>query len=617
MAGKNPQGRRWHRLDNTGKLFPLIANENLSNVFRVSVLLKETVKPQILQQALDEVLPLFPGFQVKLKRGFFWYYLEENVRRACVEPEMDWPCRYIDPKSSQRYLFRVSYYQNRINFEVFHGLTDGMGAVTFLKKLASHYLRLELGEGNISEGPEKPQMEASGPEDSYIKNYRKLPARRYSSHPAYNLKGQRLPLGETSVLCGLIKLEDIKRVCRSLGCSITKYLTACLIWAIYQEYAEGSEEKRPVCINLPINLRSFFGSSTSSNFFAVTSISYGRKEKGTFEDILGAVSQQMDASIVKEKLEEIISYNVSNEKKWYIRITPLFIKWLALRVIFRRHDKAHTATLSNLGLLDVDEDLRKQIEGFQMMIGVSARQPFKCGVSAFGDRLAVTFTSVLQDSRIQDSFFERLKQDGIEADIESNGPVRPELDKGHYPLPYYSKDNRKRMSCIFWGVLVAISVMLAVINAVTYSGLWWSGIAIPGMLYVWLTIRYSILRHANLGKSVLLGTIGIQALMLLTDRILGYGAWSINYGIPASILFADAAVVFLMLVNRMNWQSYFMYEIAVTVFSFIPLLFWAAGLVTRPALALFTVAVTVFVLAVTIWGGKKRFRSELARRFHV
>ena len=245
----------------------------------------------------------------------------------------------------------------------------------------------------------------------------------------------------------------------------------------------------------------------------------------------------------KEKLEEIISYNVSNEKKWYIRITPLFIKWLALGVIFRRHDKAHTATLSNLGLLDVDEDLREQIEGFQMMIGVSARQPFKCGVCAFGDRLAVTFTSVIQNSRIQDSFFEKLKQDGIEAELESNGPVRPELDKGHYPLPYYNKDNRKRMGCIFWGVLAALSVMLAVINAVTYSGLWWSGIAIFGMLYVWLTIRYSILRHANLGKSVLLGTIGIQALMLLTDRILGYGAWSINYGIPASILFVLVLVV--------------------------------------------------------------------------
>ena len=37
---KDPQGKRWHRLDNTGKIFPMITNENLSNVFRISVILK-------------------------------------------------------------------------------------------------------------------------------------------------------------------------------------------------------------------------------------------------------------------------------------------------------------------------------------------------------------------------------------------------------------------------------------------------------------------------------------------------------------------------------------------------------------------------------------------------
>ena len=77
---KNPQGKRWHRLDNTGKIFPMIANENLSNVFRISVTLKEEIDPGLLGQALEEVLPWFGGFKVKLKRGFFWYYFEEKVR---------------------------------------------------------------------------------------------------------------------------------------------------------------------------------------------------------------------------------------------------------------------------------------------------------------------------------------------------------------------------------------------------------------------------------------------------------------------------------------------------------------------------------------------------------
>ena len=142
---KNPQGKRWHRLDNTGKIFPMIANENLSNVFRISVTLKEEIDPGLLGQALEEVLPWFAGFKVKLKRGFFWYYFEENKRQPFVEQEGSWPCRYIDPKSNQLYLFRVSYYGTRINLEVFHAVTDGMGAVNFLKELTAGYLELKRG----------------------------------------------------------------------------------------------------------------------------------------------------------------------------------------------------------------------------------------------------------------------------------------------------------------------------------------------------------------------------------------------------------------------------------------------------------------------------------------
>ena len=123
-------------------------------------------------------------------------------------------------------------------------------------------------------------------------------------------------------------------------------------------------------MNLPINLRAFFGSNTASNFFAVTAIDHepgqGRDE---FEEILASVCRQMDEKIVKEKLEETISYNVSNEKKWYVRILPLFVKWLALGFIFRRNDRAHTITLSNIGLISMDREYQDDIEGFRILIG--------------------------------------------------------------------------------------------------------------------------------------------------------------------------------------------------------------------------------------------------------
>ena len=86
-------------------------------------------------------------------------------------------------------------------------------------------------------------------------------------------------------------------------------------------------------------------------------------------------------------------------------------------------------------------------------------------------------------------------------------------------------------------------------------------------------------------------------------------------GLGAALFYA--AVVLLIGVNRLNWQSYFMYQIAITVFSFIPLILWAAGLVTHPAMAIITVILTVGILALTIFLGDRRFKNELIRRFHL
>lgn len=206
---RNPQGRRWHKLDNTGKIFPLIANENLSNVFRISVTLKEEVNPELLQQALNEVLPWFEGFQVKLKRGFFWYYFEHNKRTPYIERESTYPCRYIAPKSNNLFLFRVSYYERRINLEVFHAITDGMGAVNFLRELTYRYLQLKRGVN--MEGGKPSDACITDVEDSYLKNYKKMPKKRYSSRAAYHLEGEYLAQGAENIIHGCVEAGRIEK----------------------------------------------------------------------------------------------------------------------------------------------------------------------------------------------------------------------------------------------------------------------------------------------------------------------------------------------------------------------------------------------------------------------
>jgi hypothetical protein len=133
----------WTRLDNASKYFPATANDKDTKVFRFACELYEAVGPEILQQAVDAAIDSFPIYRSVLKRGVFWYYLERSDIHPVVEIESNPVCAPLYRKDSRNLLFRVFYYNNRINLEIFHALSDGTGALWFMQTLVYHYLTIK------------------------------------------------------------------------------------------------------------------------------------------------------------------------------------------------------------------------------------------------------------------------------------------------------------------------------------------------------------------------------------------------------------------------------------------------------------------------------------------
>lgn len=425
---KNGKEIRWHKLDNTAKIFPVIANEKLSNVFRLSVTLKEPIKKEELQQALEIILPWFQVFHVRLRRGFFWYYFETNKKTPVVEEEVTYPCRFIDRYSNHNFLFRVTYYKKRINLEVFHVLTDGLGASVFLKELTYQYLRLVHSE--LAEVlPKGPSKESSlNIEDSYLKYYKKVEKKGYKKKKAVALTGKLLPPTVMQIIHGYMNVPELKNVCKKYGVSINQYLVAVLVYAIYKEDRKEQPGKNPISINIPVNLRTYFESTTTKNFFAVLLAEFeATKEAYSFEDILSIVTVSIQKQMTKEQLERLISYNVSNEKRLIIRAVPLVIKNLVIRLIYRQSSKAFTTTLTNLGALNVLSDCKRYVDHFSVLLSVSKKQALKTSVCSYDNQLVFTFCSVLEDRSIQKAFFRKLVSDGISVLIESNGGYDDEM----------------------------------------------------------------------------------------------------------------------------------------------------------------------------------------------
>ena len=78
--------KKWMRLDNAAKIYPPAATRRWSPMFRLSVELSEDADPAILEEANRRALARFPAFSCRLRRGFFWYYLEHIVKRRILVP---------------------------------------------------------------------------------------------------------------------------------------------------------------------------------------------------------------------------------------------------------------------------------------------------------------------------------------------------------------------------------------------------------------------------------------------------------------------------------------------------------------------------------------------------
>lgn len=414
---------RWEKLDNTAHLFPVIAGENASNVYRVSVTLRELVDPQLLQQALDCLLPRFDGFNMRMRQGVFWYYFEENGKSAPrVQEEEQFPCRYIRANNNNHYLFRVSYYKYRINLEVFHALSDGMGGFNFLKELTYSYLRLAHPDLMSQTGEHMSFGTTLNREDSFLKNYRKPAPHSYKTRRAWRIRGEKLRSGEFGVMHGYLNLPQLKALCRQQGLTINEYLVSVYVWSIYTECLHSSPSKKPVRIAIPVNLRPYFNSTTTKNFFVIISAEFHpTREKYSFEEIRDCVTGELRSQLKSENLEEIFSYNVSTQKSPFIRILPLGLKNLAMRCVYLRSAYANTSTISNVGTVQVPELYKPYIELFHGYMAVSAGQPIKGTVCSYGDTLVFSFSSELAGADIQRGFFRKLSEDGLEVEIESNG----------------------------------------------------------------------------------------------------------------------------------------------------------------------------------------------------
>lgn len=417
------------RLDNAAKLFPAIISEDLTTVFRVSASLKEPVKYSAIKEAVAITSQRFPYFSVSLGRGIFWYFLEFNKRLPRIQVEEEIPCTAFALNRKGEPLYRILVKSKRISVEFIHILTDGGGALEYMKSLLYTYLTLtgrqisSTGDIIIPGMPVSPEES----EDGYIKFFQKLPP------PAKLVKAWHLPFKlnlspKLRILRAEVRVDEFLRVSRKHKVSLSEYFVSVYLFSIQKIFisAEGKSKKdrqKVLRVQVPVNMRNKLPSKTMRNFtlFVLPEIDV-RLGTYTFEEILRSVHLQFQISTDIKQISRFLSSNVSYEKLLIVRIMPLFIKKMVIAAIYRKlASKRWTGMVTNLGLVTLPGEMEEMIDSFEF-IPTPPNDKVKagCALISYKDKMRICFGNITKSRELERNILMHLSADGIHVKVMNN-----------------------------------------------------------------------------------------------------------------------------------------------------------------------------------------------------
>lgn len=418
---------RWMPLDNAAKIYPAARSHNWTNAFRLSATLKEEVDTKVLQSALDVTIRRFPSLGTRLRKGLFWYYLQQVSHAPAIRQEMSYPLTRMTRKDLRDCALRVIVYHNRIAVEFFHSLTDGNGGMIFLKALVAEYLQQKYhlvipAEQGVVGRLEEPSPEEL--EDSFLKYAGPVSASRRENN-AWHLKGTPEPDGFLNVTCFQLPVAQVLEQAHHYCVSMTTFLSAALMQAILNLQAQQIPNRRYrkyVRLLIPVNLRRLFPSKSMRNFALYTTPEVDPKLGDySFEELCQIIQHRIALDVTPKQMSARIATNVKSEQVFLLKITPLFIKNLVMKAVFLAvGERKSCLCLSNLGQVTLPKEMEAYVERLDFILSSQTMSPHNCGVLSYKDTLYVNFTRNIVEPNLEREFFLVLREMGLPVEVQSN-----------------------------------------------------------------------------------------------------------------------------------------------------------------------------------------------------
>ncbi len=411
----------WYKTDNVAKVFLASHNRRDTRTMRVGATLTEPVDPEILQEALLRAIDIRPQFQVRIRRGFFWHYIETTDALPVVTEESGRPCPILYGSEYNGVLhYKVSYFGRRINLDMFHALSDGTGLFEFFNVILVEYLKLaHPGEmEGVSEGSGASDGDLR--QDSYSQFYGNGERKKLPSSKAYHPIGRKLPYDQLQFMEISMKFADLRARSKEAGVSLTGYIGALMVQSMYHDMP-ALMRKLPITVSIPVNLRNYYPSETSRNFFNSVNIKCRLNGDEDIAAIARGIDEDLKESMKPERIAEQMDSYQTLERILFVRMVPLMVKQPVVRHFSKVENKTVSFVMSNMGEIKVDEKVKPFVESFSAFC---AHSELFFTVFSYNGVLKLGLSTAYADTRVIKNFVRMLTKDDIEVTVNATEVIR-------------------------------------------------------------------------------------------------------------------------------------------------------------------------------------------------
>lgn len=349
---------RWMKVDTASIMFSSLSNKKWGRTFRMAVILKDEVRPELVKKAAEDLMPRYPSIYTAIKKGFFWNYQERTSLLPEIREEFSTQLLPITVRNDGRPDFRIVYYKNRLGLECAHYIGDGLGVDTYFTALLERYVELKNNpDAPYCPEPFEEEEITNAFNDYYQKNGSTDVEQEFHAH---QIEGT-IEKGFLQIIFAMMDTEELHEKAKERDMTITEYLSAALILGTVRHASKPITE--PIVIAVPVNLRRFFPSKTVRNFTIQSRIDFfpeGRRD-WSFDEVCDKVKGQLKKRLTVEELQKILNSYGSLANNGIIKFVPNFIK---LPVVRMRQEKSHgnnTTILTNTGNSELSPTLEGEV----------------------------------------------------------------------------------------------------------------------------------------------------------------------------------------------------------------------------------------------------------------